>query len=190
MHEVFAGVMSFKAADALMLEKAIQYVNEVRATRRFKVLVEHTVQVMWLSTKPYTTADLVLYTADELHVFDLKTGKIPVQAYENEQLLYYAQTYRPVAPRAKGVTVHIVQPWADVMESWFIPNARLDMFEVDAVAAEQAILAGSTQFTPGDHCMFCPANPHSRAAKGKPYCPTMMGLLYPQPVPDYDEMMR
>lgn len=45
-------------------------------------------------------------------------------------------------------------------------------------------------FSPGDHCKFCPANPHGRGAKGKPYCPAMMGLLYPQPAVNYDEMLE
>ena len=60
----------------------------------------------------------------------------------------------------------------------------------DAKAAEAHILAGSTTFSPGDHCKFCPANPQGRGAKGKPYCPAMMSLLYPQPAVDYDQMLE
>jgi hypothetical protein len=189
MHAMFAEVMSLSAKDGRMMAEAITYVTAIRARRRFKVLIEQTVSANWLQSQPSTTADLVLYVADEIHVFDLKTGTIPVSAFENNQLLYYALTYGPLAPKAKGVNLHIVQPWADNMESWFADTARLNTFMAEAMRAEQSILHLSTQLTPGDHCMFCPANPHGRGAKGAPYCPAMMALLYPQPLPDYDEMM-
>ena len=58
----------------------------------------------WLPSKPGTTADLVLYVADEIHVIDLKTGKIPVLVYDNQQLLFYAATYGHLAPKAKGAS--------------------------------------------------------------------------------------
>jgi Protein of unknown function (DUF2800) len=83
-----------------------------------------------------------------------------------------------------------VQPWADNIETWFADTARLQQFMADAQVAEAHILGGSTTFSPGDHCKFCPANPHGRGAKGKPYCPAMMGLLYPQPAVNYDEMLE
>jgi hypothetical protein len=60
---------------------------------------------------------------------------------------------------------------------------------MDAMVAEKKIQAGSTTFSPGDHCMFCEANPHGRGAKGKPYCPAMMSLLYPQETVDREAML-
>ena len=189
MHEFFANIAQLPAKDIAALATALAYVAELRATRRFKVLVEQSVTAEWLDSKPKTTADLVLYTQDELHVIDLKTGKIPVDAFENEQLLYGAVTYAPLAPRAKGATLHILQPWANGNVSWFADTVRLKQFMVDAQAAEQAIIAGSVQFGPSDHCKFCPANPHTRGAKGKPLCPAMMHMLYPQHV-DEDEILN
>ena len=50
----------------------------------------------------------------------------------------------------------------------------------DAIEHDVLITDGDTTFQPGDHCMFCSANPHSRAAKGKPLCPAMMQMLYPK----------
>lgn len=181
MHEMFADVMSLAPKDAENFAAAVTYVATVRKTRRFKKLIEEQVTAEWLTTKPKTTADLVLYVTDEIHVFDLKTGKIPVQVYGNLQLMYYAACYGHLAPNAKGVTVHIIQPWAGIMDNWFIDTQTLAQFMVDAQATEAAIQAGSTQFTPGDACKFCPANPHSRTAKGRPLCPEMMQLLYPAP---------
>lgn len=190
MHEMFANVMSLSTKDTAMMAKAIEYVASIRSTRRFKVLIEATVSAAWLTTTPTTQADLVLYTQDELHVFDLKTGMIPVSAFENYQLMYYAATYGPLAPKAKGVYLHIVQPWADNMEMWFADAARILSFMAEARQTERDIVNGVVTFSPGDHCMFCPANPHGRGARGAPSCPAMMALLYPQPEPDYDEMLR
>jgi hypothetical protein len=42
---------------------------------------------------------------------------------------------------------------------------------------------------PSDHCKFCPAYPHSRAAeKGSPPCPVTLQLLYPKVVNE-DEIL-
>lgn len=190
MHAIMAELCSLSPFDALKFSEALSYISSVRKLRRFKALIEQPVEIDWLVSKPKTTADLVLYTKDELHVLDLKTGKIPVSAVENTQLLYYARAYSYLSPKAKDVTVHIVQPWADNIEAWKIPVARLIKFELDCVQAEAAIAAGDTTFSPGDHCMFCAANPHGRGLKGRPFCPAMMSVLYPQPLPDYDAMLE
>jgi predicted Rdx family selenoprotein len=190
MHEMFAEIMCLSAKDAAMMAKAIDYVAAWRGRRRFRVLIEESVQATWLVRAPWTTADLVLHVQDELHIFDLKTGTIPVSAVENDQLLYYAMTYGPLAPKAKGVYLHIVQPWASNIEVWFADAARLAVFKAEALATERAILAGDTTLVPGDHCQFCPANPHGRGARGKPACPAMLQLLYPRVAVDEDAMFK
>lgn len=190
MHRMFAQVMSLSAKDGRMMAEAIAYVTAIRARRRFKVLIEQTAAAVWLTTSPNTQADLVLYVADEIHVFDLKTGVIPVSAVENYQLMYYAATYGPLAPKATGVHLHIVQPWADNMETWFVDSARLLSFMAEAMQTERDILNGVVTFSPGDHCQFCPANPHGRGARGRPFCPALMSVLYPQPPVDYDEILK
>jgi hypothetical protein len=179
MHEMFAKIMELPARDHRLMTEALSYVSILRSQRRFKVLVEQSVKATWLTSAPDTTVDLVLYTQDEIHVLDLKTGRIPVDVVGNEQLLYYAICFAPLAPKAKGVRLHIVQPWADNCESWFADTNVLAQYMRDAQAAEAAIAAGSVTFGPSDHCKFCPANPHSRGDKGKPLCPAMLQLLYP-----------
>jgi hypothetical protein len=188
IHEVFAEAMSFSAKNLRKFSEATTYIADLRERRRFNVLIEESVTAEWLPTKPGTTADLVLYVADEMHIVDLKTGKIPVSAVDNQQLLFYAATYGHLAPKAKGVHLHIVQPWADVMEDWFADVSVIAQFMNDAAVAESAIQAGSTQFSPGDSCQFCPANPHGRGLKGQPLCPAMMELLYPRLI-DEDEIL-
>lgn len=188
-HEIFASVMEMPPGDMAKLVSAMEYIVQLRTRRRFKVLVETSAKANWLQGAPSTTADLVLYTQDELHIVDLKTGRIPVEVEDNEQLLYGAVTYAPLAPKAKGAELHILQPWADGNKSWFASAARLEQFMLEAQAAEQAILAGDTTFGPSDHCKFCPANPHSRGEKGAPLCPAMMKMLYPQPLEE-DEILN
>ena len=179
MHEMFAGVMGLPLKDQKNFAAALKYVADLRSTRRFKVLIEEKVTAHWLVSKPSTTVDLVLYVQDEIHVLDLKTGKIPVDPVGNEQLMYYALSFGHLAPKAKGVTLHIVQPWAGVMESWFASTSDLMRFMAQARTAETAILAGDTTFGPSDACKFCAANPHGRGAKGRPFCPALMEMYYP-----------
>jgi hypothetical protein len=190
MHALFAGVMGLKAKDAWNLAKAIEYVAVLRQQRRFNVVIEQPMQAAWLDTAPTTTADLVLYVADEIHIFDLKTGVIPVEAVDNDQMMYYAATYGQLAPKAKGVHLHIVQPWADNMEVWYVTTSEIAAFMAAARKAEADIQAQVVDFNPGDHCMFCPANPHGRGLKGRPFCPAMMELLYPQEPTDEDEILK
>ena len=189
MHEILEPLWQLSVADMRHVVRVIEYIASLRATRRFNVLVEEGVVADWLPSKPRTTVDLVFYLADEIHVIDFKWGKIPVETVGNKQLLYYARSFAHLAPKAKGVTVHIVQPYADNFESWFIDTLELFKFEQDAVAADQAITAGSVTFGPSDHCTFCPAYPHSRSDKGKPLCPATMALLYP-PIVDEDEILN
>lgn len=188
-HAIFEDVWSLSATDIKHMTTAMQYVQQIMSTRRFKKLIEEKVQAAWLSTAPMTTPDLVLYTQDEMHIFDTKTGRIPVEVVENEQLLFLGVTLGPLAPKAKGITGHIVQPWADNIGDWWMTADRLAQFMNDAIATEAAIAAGSTQFGPSDHCKFCPANPHSRGDKGHPMCPAMLQVLYPNRGVDEDAIL-
>lgn len=179
LHTMLEQITQLKARDMLMMARALTYVAELRQTRRFKVLTEVQMHATWLDSAPGTTLDVVLYTQDEIHVIDWKTGAIEVPVVRNKQLMYYALCAAPLAPKAKGVNLHIVQPWADNMEPWFASSTDLAQFMADVQQAERDIDAGSLKLVPGDHCTFCPANPHMRGARGKPLCPAMMQVLYP-----------
>lgn len=188
LHELFAQLMELPPKDGKKFSEALDYVAEVRSRRRFRKLVEVAQSVDWLDPSLETTADLVLHVQDELHIIDLKTGVTPVEVVDNYQLLYYAATYGYLSPKAQGVHLHIVQPWAGVMEEWFADAAIISKFMFDARAAHTSIDAGDVTFTPGDWCTFCPANPHARTDKGKPSCPAMMQILYPE-ILDVDEIL-
>lgn len=189
MHELFAKLMERSTRDLEHFIEALSYVHKLRQTRRFKVLVEQTIKAKWLTSQPDTQVDLVLYTQDEIHVLDLKWGKIRVEVIDNDQLMYYAVCFAHLAPKAKGVRLHIMQPKALNMESVFVTTTELKEWMDKAMAAEKKILAGDTTFGPSDHCKFCPANPHSRGEKGSPLCPAMTQLLYPR-VLDEDDILN
>ena len=190
MHGLMARAAQLPRKDMRMMAEAMEYIAEVRYRRRFKALIEQPMEAEWLLGKPQTTADLVLYTRDELHILDLKTGGIPVHPEENGQLMFYAVTYGQLAPEAKGAYLHIIQPWAGVIGEWYADATRLGLFMREAQEAELKIRQGSTHFSPGDHCQFCPANPHGRGAKGAPLCPAMMQLLYPRVDMDVDALLE
>ena len=190
-HELLEGVVSSTTQRELQaFTDALQYVAELRARRRFNVLTEATAQIDWLLSRPKTTVDLVLHTKDELHILDYKTGKIPVNVFNNTQLLYYAAAFEDLSPKAKTITLHIVQPWANNTDCWEVPRLRIMEFKRDLIAAEAEILSGSKELRPGDHCKFCAANPHTRGDKGTIMCPPMMDILYPRVTVDEEEILN
>lgn len=190
MHSLLEESGRFTPTEQEAIAKAMLYVATLRKTRRFQQILEAKGEGWWLQSRPPTTADVVLHVANELHVIDYKMGKIPVDVTNNAQLMYYALAFAPLAPKAAGVTVHIVQPLADNIEFVFISKAELEQFMQESIAAEAAINAGDTTFTPSDHCKFCPANPHGRGIKGRPLCPALMQLYYPQHELDVADILQ
>jgi hypothetical protein len=195
MHEIFEKLMALSATEMEYWIQVLEYVAALRRTRRFKVLREQSIEATWLPADPVTgehvktTVDLVLYTQDELHVIDLKWGKIKVEVIDNDQCMYYGVSFAHLAPKADGMTLHILQPAADNMASHFVTATEMQQWMQRAVQAQLLIHKGDTTFGPSDHCKFCPAYPHSRSAKGAPLCPATMQLLYPTPFNE-DEILN
>lgn len=193
-HSVFEFLMGYRPADLRHWITVLEYVEKLRATRRFKVQRELEMAATWLAVDPKTgehpksTLDLALYTQDELHVLDLKWGKIPVPVTDNVQTIFYALNVLHLAPKAKGVTIHILQPRANNMDHQYISGPELVQWRDDLVAAQTKVNAQDLTFGPSDYCGFCPAYPHSRSQKGAPLCPATMQLLYPAPF-DEDEIL-
>lgn len=191
IHKAFEMTQGLTATDLRHFIDALEYYYGIRSKRRFKELSEYTFTLDFLQRQPRTTVDRVLYLSDELHVFDWKTGKIPVDPYDNEQLLTYAlAAAQEFAPLAKGVWVHVVQPWADVMAAVWVTADELAQHMLNLIEAEKKILAHDVTLHPSKHCTFCPANPHSRGDKGHPLCPAQMALLYPDVELDEDEILK
>lgn len=196
-HEVKAEVIVWLCKLQMMtpaqlrfISGALEYVRGVRKDLEpdVEIIAERGINADWLKTKPGTTPDLVLLAIHHLEVIDYKAGKIEVPVENNEQLMYYAACYLEVAIDAEEITLHIVQPGN--MNSWTISRAALLAWMQEMLKAEQRIIDKDTTLVPGDHCKFCPANPHSRGDKGRPFCPPMMQLLYPQPPLDIDALLE
>jgi hypothetical protein len=179
MHNLLELAGVYTPREMLGLAQAMEYVARLRMQRRFNQLLEAESDGWWLTTKPKTRADVVLYVSDQIEVVDYKFGKLKVDVLDNAQLKFYALSFAPLAPKAKGVTVHIVQPFADNIESVYLTADELDDFKRESIEAETAILGGDVTFGPSDHCKFCPANPHGRGIKGAPFCPALMQIHYP-----------
>lgn len=182
IHTILEHSGAYTPREQLKIAEAMTYVAKLRMRRRFKQLLEAPGEGWWLQSKPRTKADVVLHVADELHVVDYKFGNIPVEATDNAQGMYYSLAFSPLAPKAKGVHFHIVQPFIDNYDTVFFSTAELEQFRVESLAAETAIAAGDVSFGPSDHCKFCPANPHGRGVKGRPFCPALMQMYYPMTV--------
>lgn len=159
------------------IAEALRYVNDVIKTmskESLEVLVEVKRTATWLSTRPKTTVDLIIRDDKTMHVMDLKMGDIEVSPIRNEQLMYYAATFD--AFEYERVTLHILQ--RNYTDWWHLPLDLLREWVTTVQASERAIASGDLTLTPGEHCKFCPANPHGRGDKGNKACPAMMVVLY------------
>lgn len=139
--------------------------------RRFKILIEETGWMDWLQQPAPTTADLVMYTSDELHIWDWKFGSMPVDIAAL-QLKIYALVFLHLAPKAKGAWVHVLQPgnYAEVYFSRDQLEAARDL----VIQHEAEVIAGDLSFATGKQCEFCPASPYTRGAKGNISCTTFI----------------
>lgn len=112
------------------------------------------------------TADAVLVDGDHLHVIDLKTGRVLVEAENNKQLMTYALGVMRQfnAPIDITCTMHIFQPRAG-HSKWTIKGADLVNHGHDLVHAANLALSPDAPTNPSpDACKYC---------RAKPICPSM-----------------
>lgn len=112
------------------------------------------------------TADAVLVDGDHLHVVDLKTGRVLVDAEDNKQLLTYALGVMRMlnAPASIQCTMHIFQPRAGHSQ-WTVSGTDLISHGHDLLAAANLALTDDAPTNPStSNCKYC---------KAKPICPSM-----------------
>ena len=112
------------------------------------------------------TADAVLVDGDHLHIVDLKTGRVLVDAIENRQLLTYAlgAMRQFNAPGTITCTMHIFQPRAG-HSKWTVTGERLIEHGVQLkAAAELALSPDAPTNASVDACRYC---------KAKTICPSI-----------------
>ena len=112
------------------------------------------------------TADAVLVEGDHLHVVDLKTGRVLVEAEDNKQLMTYALGVMRMlnAPASIQCTMHIFQPRAG-HSKWTVSGTDLISHGHDLLAAANLALTDDAPTNPSTNaCKYC---------KAKPICPSM-----------------
>jgi hypothetical protein len=112
------------------------------------------------------TADAVLVDGDHLHVVDLKTGRVLVEAEDNKQMLTYALGVMRMlnAPASIQCTMHIFQPRAG-HSKWTVSGTDLISHGHDLLAAANLALTDDAPTNPStSNCKYC---------KAKPICPSM-----------------
>jgi len=173
-------VMVTKTSAPLRLKfvaEALRYVQDIIDEMNqdsLEILIEDKVEATWLVSKPKTTVDLIVRDKHRMEVLDLKMGDIEVSPVMNEQLMYYAVSEGGL--EYDKVRLHIVQ--RNNIDYWEVRRGTLQTWMAQVQESEALILAGDLTLKPGDHCKFCPANPHSRGDKGNKACPAMMSVLY------------
>jgi hypothetical protein len=112
------------------------------------------------------TADAVLVDGNHLHVIDLKTGRVAVDANDNKQLLTYAlgAMRQLKAPDTIECTMHIYQPRVG-HSKWTVSGNYLNLHGKRLVEAAELALSGDAPTNPSlDACRYC---------KAKTICPSM-----------------
>ena len=112
------------------------------------------------------TADAVLVDGNHLHVIDLKTGRVAVDAQDNKQLLTYAlgAMRQLKAPSTIECTMHIFQPRVG-HSKWTVSGNRLNLHGERLKEAAELALSGDAPTNPSpDACRYC---------RAKTICPSM-----------------
>ena len=112
------------------------------------------------------TADAVLVDGNHLHVIDLKTGRVAVDAQDNKQLLTYAlgAMRQLKAPSTIECTMHIFQPRVG-HSKWTVSGNYLNLHGERLKEAAELALSGDAPTNPSpDACRYC---------KAKTICPSM-----------------
>ncbi len=115
------------------------------------------------------TADAVLTESRTLHVIDLKTGRIPVSAKDNKQLLVYAlgAARKLGAPADITVKMHIFQPRTGHSVAEISGNDLISFGHELKAAAELANTPGAPVIPGSSQCQWCRAKPICSAIREK-----------------------
>ena len=150
-----------------MAQEYANFINNLVENPR-KKLIEVNVDAGLKSLHPALggTADAVLVDGNHLIICDLKTGRVPVDAENNKQLMTYALGVMRQfnAPVDITCTMHIFQPRAE-HSKWTVSGADLVNHGHDLVRAAELALSPDAPTNPSpDACKYC---------KAKTICPSM-----------------
>jgi hypothetical protein len=137
------------------------YVDIVKEHMLRRGAVSFIEQRVHLTDDIHGTADAIVIHRDTLHVFDLKTGHIPVAAAGNTQLMIYAagalKTFASLTGRVKRVVLYVVQPNVAGVSSASMPVRQLISQVSGIIIAAERTKHSDAMRSAGEHCTFCPA---------------------------------
>jgi hypothetical protein len=112
----------------------------------------------------FGTADLIARSRSASMIIDYKFGRgVPVSAYKNKQLMYYASAARATEALSdlmnrQKILLVIIQPASpEPLSVYETTHAELDRFESDLVVAWTQAQEHNAPLAEGEHCRFCPA---------------------------------
>lgn len=155
--------------DGEMLDVAEGYVNYIKALSRGEsAQIEYMVDISSVTGEVNATGTVDAFAIVDgvLHVIDLKTGRTPVNAKGNYQLLVYALAlYNEFSTfyQIDSVELHIYQPRINNTnyESCTLEqlNKYMELFKTRAALGLQAVETGCASYKAGEHCRqyYCPA---------------------------------
>jgi hypothetical protein len=147
----------------------IEKINAARAVSKDAViLLEQRLDYSAWVPEGFGTGDVVIIADGKAEVVDLKYGKgVPVEAEGNTQMRLYGLGALHQFDFLYGIdeiTMTIVQPRLDSISSETLTsNELLDWAEAVVRPKAKLAWAGEGEFSAGDHCKFCRANPTCRA---------------------------
>lgn len=144
---------------------AKEYEKYVRKNCKENLLIEHRVDLSWLSDNKvpvFGTVDGVSWEDfGTLQVYDFKYGVKPVNPKENYQLMFYALGFLTKNginyEDFEKIELHIVQPRAGGEKMW---ECSIDKLKKYAKLLREKIneaLSENAEIKLGNHCFFCPA---------------------------------
>jgi len=142
------------------LDCALDYANYVRQLSRPDSIVEieRHYDLSFIAPDTGGTADATILTETTLHIIDLKTGRQPVSAENNTQLMLYAlgALHYFEDEYIEDVTLHIVQARIGNTSSWTTTVENLLEFEAFVKEQAQKIISGNTEYNPSEKaCKWC-----------------------------------
>jgi hypothetical protein len=156
--------------EAAIIHPYVEYVRS-REEEGAGLVVESRVSLSGLGPPEpiYGTPDAQLWSPDTLEIVDLKSGYVPVEPEENEQLTLYAAgallgSPLEIAQWPTLVRLTIVQPRAGGIKSWEVGTDEVMRLARRIVASAWEVKPGAP-LVPGDHCRFCPAQAHCPALR-------------------------
>ena len=147
------------------------FIAHIRSLTRLGAVVYSELRASYNHIIPngFGTVDAAIYDRVRKHliIVDLKTGRIPVYAEDNEQLKIYAlATINTLGVKADKITMAISQ-------NGFLSTSTITMFELDRFREDLAlvgtkIITGDTDYVASaSTCLFCPVAPTCAAFHNK-----------------------